>query len=77
MGGVILMFPREKRIVTPGSIGLSVMLQVRIAWADRVDVGEGVKVSVNEVLLSTSVMWDLSIAALMLEGGVWLFEGLS
>lgn len=77
MGGVILMFPREKRIVTPGSIGLSVMLQVRIAWADRVDVGEGEKVSVNEVLLSTSVMWDLSIAALMLEGGVWLFEGLS
>lgn len=77
MGGVILMFPREKQIVTPGSIGLSVMLQVRIAWADRVDVGEGVKVSVNEVLLSTSVMWDLSIAALMLEGGVWLFEGLS
>lgn len=68
------MTPFSNRIVTPGDVGLMLMLQLRMACAERL---ASLNVSVNAVFRSTLVMGVLSIAPLMLEGLVRLLEGCS
>ena len=71
---MIVTVPRSKRIVTPGSRGLRVILQLRTACAASLDPGN---VRVKTVLLSTGVKGVLSMALEILVGAVKLFAGFS
>lgn len=73
----MVIVPRSKRMVTPGSGALRVMLQLRIAWAAREEVSVGVKERVNTVLLSTPVRGVLSMLPVMVDGRALLFAGFS
>jgi len=65
---------RSKRIVTPGSRGLRIMLQLRAACAASLD-PENVRL--KTVLLSTGVRGVLSMVLKMFVGGEELFAGFS
>ena len=73
----MMIVPRSKRIVTPGSEGSRVMLQLKMAWADREEVSEGVKLRMNALLLSTPVRGVLSMLPVMVVGRDLLFAGFS
>ena len=69
-----MIVPRSKRIVTPGSNELRVILQLREAWAASL---EPENVRLKTVLLSTDVRGVLSIAPKIFVGAVALFAGFS
>jgi len=74
IGAEIMIVPRSKRIVTPGSMGLRVILQLRAAWAASL---EPKNVRLKTVLLSTGVNGVWSIALEIFVGAVELFAGFS
>ena len=69
-----MIVPRSKRIVTPGSRGLRVKLQLRAACAASLD-PENVRL--KTVLLSTGVRGVLSMELKIFVGVVELFAGFS